>query len=116
MSAIACAASGILSFAHWIRTTACTVMSVVLPSVALEDDGQTLSARDAERRQAERRAASAHLVREGQDHAGAAHADRVADGDAAAIHVQPVPVELQLTLARDHLGGEGLVDLDQVDV
>ena len=40
----------------------------------------------------------------------------MAERDASAEEVQPVPVELQLAFAGDHLRGERLVDLDQVDV
>ena len=48
--------------------------------------------------------------------AGAGHAEGVADRDRAAVDVQLVDVDAELAVARDDLGGEGLVDLDQVDV
>ena len=59
---------------------------------------------------------SPHLVGQRQHDAGAAHPDRMAQRDPAAVDVQPVSVELQLALAGDHLRGERLVDLDQVDI
>ena len=48
--------------------------------------------------------------------AGAGHAERVADGDGAAVDVELVEVDAQVAVARDDLRGERLVDLDQVDV
>ena len=48
--------------------------------------------------------------------AGAGHAERVADGDRAAVDVEPVEVDAEVLVGRHDLGGEGLVDLDQVDV
>ena len=62
------------------------------------------------------RLALAHLVREGEQDPRATHPDRMAERDPSAEEVQPVPIELQLAFAGDHLRGEGLVDLDQVDV
>src|SRR6185503_7857269 len=112
MSAIAWAASEISSMSHWIRTTAWTVIS----SGPFEDDGEPLPAGDAERREAERGAAFPHLVCQRQQDPRAAHPDRMAEGDPASEEVQPVPVELQLAFARDHLCRERLVDLDQIDV
>ena len=49
--------------------------------------------------------------------ARAGHAERVADRDRAAVHVEPVQRRCRArAVRRDHLGGERLVDLDQVDV
>ena len=48
--------------------------------------------------------------------AGAGHAERVADRDRAAVHVELVDVDAQVAVAGDDLRGERLVDLDQVDV
>ena len=48
--------------------------------------------------------------------AGAGHAERVADGDRAAVDVEPVEVDAEVLVGRHDLGGERLVDLDQVDV
>ena len=48
--------------------------------------------------------------------AGAGHAERVAEGDAAATGVELVPADAEVLGRRDDLGGERLVDLDEVDV
>ena len=48
--------------------------------------------------------------------AGAARAERVAQGDGAAVDVGALAVEAELPLDGQVLGGEGLVDLDQVHV
>src|SRR6266487_1911616 len=115
MSAITWAASGISSVSHCIKTTACTLM-LEISSCSFEDDGKTLPARDAERGEPESLTPFAQLIGEAEDDARTAHADRMPDRDASALHVELVAVELQLSLARDHLSREGLVDLDQVDV
>src|SRR5690606_29941514 len=47
---------------------------------------------------------------------GAGHAERVADGDRAAVDVQLVVVDAEVLGRRQDLRGERLVDLDQVDV
>src|SRR5690606_14030517 len=48
--------------------------------------------------------------------AGAGHAEGVAHGDGAAVDVELVPVDAEVLGRRHDLGGERLVDLDQVDV
>ena len=57
-----------------------------------------------------------HAVEQRGHDAGAGHAERVAERDRAAVHVQLVPRDSELLGRRDHLGGERLVDLDEVDV
>ena len=47
---------------------------------------------------------------------GAGHAERVPEGDRAAVDVELVDVDAELAVGRDHLRGERLVDLDEVDV
>ena len=47
---------------------------------------------------------------------GARGAERVAEGDGAAVDVDLVHVGVVLLLPGQHDRGEGLVDLDQVDV
>src|SRR5690606_8798179 len=44
------------------------------------------------------------------------HAEGVADGDGAAVDVQLLQRDAEVAVGGDHLGGERLVDLDQVDV
>src|SRR5688572_14771983 len=100
ISAMAWAASGISSISHWIRATAWTVIR----SGPFEHDREALPAGDAQGGEAERRTSFAHLVGERQQDASPAHPDRMAQRDAAAQEVEPVPVELELALTRDHLG------------
>ena len=40
----------------------------------------------------------------------------MAEGDCAAVDVSPVGIEAKLAHDRDRLAGEGLVELDQVEV
>ena len=57
------------------------------------------------------------LVRGVADDPSAGRAERVADRDRAAVDVDPLGVELGPQLqAREALRGEGLVELDEVDV
>src|SRR5256885_14528822 len=111
MSAIAWAASGMLSISHPISTTALTIRSG-----PLQDNGHAHAARDTERGESQRRVALAQLVGARQDDARPRHADGVTESDRAAVHVQLLVVELQLTVAGEHLGREGLVHLDDVEV
>src|SRR5262249_19032071 len=80
----------------------------------LERDAEP--AADAQRREAARRAPLLHFMEERDQDARAGRADRVAERDRAAVHVQPVTRELELAVAREDLGREGLVQLDQVVV
>ena len=47
---------------------------------------------------------------------GAGAAERMAEGDGAAVHVDLAHVGLELLLPGQHDRGERLVDLEQVDV
>ena len=49
-------------------------------------------------------------------HARARHAIGMADGDRAAIHIELVVRNAELVGAIEHLAGEGLVQLPQIDV
>src|SRR5439155_16826268 len=85
---------------------------------ALQDRGHALAAADAHRLEAEGLVVELEPVDEGGGDAGAGHAERVPDGDGAAVHVELVAerVEPDLPRARDDPRGERLVDLHQVDV
>ena len=50
------------------------------------------------------------------DDARSAAPDRVAEGDRPAVDVQPLGIQAELAIDGEHLGGEGLVQLDEVDV
>ena len=53
---------------------------------------------------------------DGQGQAGARHADRVAEGDGPAVDVDDVTADAEVVGRGQADGGEGLVDLEQVDV
>ena len=100
------------------RLTAATLpaAAVLESSVPLDAEGDAHAAADAERGEALLGVALLHLVEQGGQDAGAAGADRVADGDGAAVDVDLVGVPAELLADRERLGGEGLVGLDQVEV
>src|SRR4051794_35592402 len=83
---------------------------------SFEDGGEALADADAEGGDPVLAAAAAQLAAEGAGEAGAGAAERVAEGDRAAVDVEPLFVDPELTGAGEDLGGERLVDLDQVDV
>src|SRR5262245_32802833 len=83
---------------------------------AFEDRRQALADADAHRRDPVAAAAAAELVKEGGGEAGAGAAERVAEGDRAAVDVEPLLVDPELADAGEDLRGEGLVELDQVDL
>src|SRR3981081_2407728 len=82
----------------------------------LDDHGDALAAADAHAGEAELDVALLHLVEEGDQDAGAAGADGVADGDGAAVDVEAVLGDGELAADGDGLGGEGLVELEEADV
>src|SRR6476661_7701226 len=82
----------------------------------LEQGGLPLADADAHRRHAVAAAAPAQLVQEGDDEARAAHPQRVPERDRAAVHVHPGRIEAELADHGEALGGEGLVQLDEIDV
>ena len=67
---------------------------------------------------AQRRAALAQFQRRGAGDARAGHAERMAERDGAAIgvHVRGVVGDAEFAQHGDALGGEGLVELDDVEV
>ena len=71
---------------------------------------------DAEGRDPVFPAAAAQLADEGAGEAGAGAAERVAEGDRAAVDVQPLLLDAELAGAGQDLRGESLVQLDQVDL
>src|SRR6202011_3718537 len=83
-----------------------------------EHCGDALADADAHRHERISPAGAVQLAGGGQRDAGARGAERMADRDRPAIHVDPAVLERQVEFAqaRQHLGGESLVDLDHVDV
>src|SRR5437899_6254142 len=84
----------------------------------LEHRGDALADADAHRDERVAAADTLQLTGGGQCDARARGAERVADRDRTAVHVDPAVVERQLEPAQasQHLRGEGLVDLDHVNV
>src|SRR5262245_12526778 len=94
-------------------TVLISVANVCLP---FHRERDRVSAAETERRDPALRAAPSHLVEQGDEHARAARADRVAERDRAAVDVDARRVELQLACDGHRLNREGLVELDEVDV
>src|SRR6185312_9492393 len=82
-----------------------------LPAVDLDDHRVALAAAGADCRHAEPAAAAAQLVHERHQDARAAGADRVAERDGAAVHVDLGLVDAEHANRVDRHGRERLVDL-----
>jgi hypothetical protein len=61
-------------------------------------------------------AAATELVEDLRGELGAGAAERVAERDRAAVHVQPIGRDAELARAVEGLRGERLVDLEEIDV
>src|SRR3954454_10782735 len=88
----------------------------VLGPVDLDHDRVALAAAGADRGDAEAAAAAAQLVDEGADDASAGGADRVPEGDRAAVDVDLLLVDAEHPHRVQRDRGEGLVDLPEVDL
>ena len=84
-------------------------------SLDAQDRRRAHAAADAHRDEAKAGLAAGHLVEERGRELRAAAAERMAKRDRAAVDVQPIGIDVQLAEAREHLRGEGLVDLDEVE-
>src|SRR3954454_9886103 len=82
----------------------------------LDDHVVALAAARADRGAAEPAAAALELERERPEDPGAGGADRMAERDGAAVHVDLVLVDAEHPDRVEHHGGERLVDLPEVDV
>ena len=83
---------------------------------ALHDHGHALAAADAHRLEAEGVVRVLQAVEQRGHDAGAGHPERVAEGDRPAVDVELLLGDAEVPGRGDHLGGERLVDLDEVDV
>src|SRR3546814_17519345 len=95
--------------------------SDVCSSDLFEDCGEALPAADAHGLQAVAGSTTAQFAEHRGGDAGAGDADRMAEGDTRAIDVELVEAAVLLAPAprleqRQHLAGDGLVELDQVEV
>src|SRR4029077_3284960 len=86
------------------------------PAQALDDHRHALASADAHRLEADRLVRRLEAIEERRHDAGAGHPERVPEGDRTAVHIQLVPIDAEVPGARDHLGGERLVQLDEVNV
>src|SRR3712207_1985479 len=85
-------------------------------SDALDAHRDGVAAAEAERGESRARVAVLHGVQQRREHARAARADRVAERDRAAVHVDAVPVPAEPLPVGERLRGEGLVRLDELEV
>ena len=87
-----------------------------LADEALDDDRDPLADADAHGGESVPCLAASELVHQGRDDAHAARAQRMAQGDRAAVLVDALRIELEVADAGDHLRREGLVHLDAIHV
>src|SRR4030067_1134446 len=83
---------------------------------SLDDGSDALADANAHGCQAVTAAAFFHLVDQRCHDARAAAAERMAERDGAAVDVQFLQVDAELPGASQHLRGERLVDLDEIDL
>src|SRR3954447_4853672 len=84
--------------------------------VDLDDDRVALTAAGADRGDAEAATAAAQLVDEGADDAGAGGANRVPQGDRAAVDVDLLLLDAEHPHRVQRDRGERLVDLPEIDL
>src|SRR4051794_14635062 len=82
----------------------------------LDDGGDTHAAADAQRGEAPAQVAALELVDQGPEDHRAGRAERVAHRDRAAVDVGDLVTDVQVAHEPHRYGGEGLVDLEEVDV
>src|SRR5690348_5491774 len=85
-------------------------------SIALEAHRNPHAAADAQRRQPLLCVAPLHLVEEGDEDPRPGGADRVAEGDGAAVDVDLPDIPAKVVVDRAGLGGKGLVGLDEIEI
>src|SRR6202000_2302096 len=89
------------------------------PSIQLLDRHRDALA-DADAHDGERAFSAAlfHAVDRGHDQPGATHAERMAERDRATMRIDEIGVVLDAELAQagDTLRGEGLIELDQIEI
>src|SRR5262245_8725815 len=83
---------------------------------ALDAHGDAHAAADAQRRQALLGIAPLHLVQKCHQHARTRGADRMAEGNGAAVHVDLGGIPAEVLVDGAGLGGERLVGFHQVEI
>src|SRR5262245_12761173 len=84
--------------------------------LSLEKHGHPHTSRNAERRDTPLRPPPAQLMEQGRGDARAGGADGMSERDRAAVDVDAAEIEREVPGTGDDLGGERLVQLDQIDV
>src|SRR5947199_3689851 len=103
----------------WVPKTRVPSGISIIRATGLEplDDGDVgLAAALAHRLQAVAAAGALELVQQRGHEPGAGRAERVAETDRTAVHVDLVEIGLRLSLPREQHGCERLVELDEVDL
>ena len=83
---------------------------------SLDRERHAHAAADAQRRQAAARAAALQLVQKRDHDPRAGRADRMPEGNRTAVDVQPIGRDGRVAQHGQHLRGERLVQLDQIEV
>src|ERR1700688_659824 len=96
--------------------TSISAMRWFCRGLALHAHGDAHAAADAERGEALFGVALLHFVQERDQHARARGADRVANGDGAAIDVHLAGVPAEILVDRASLCGECLIGFDEIEI
>src|SRR5579862_9808215 len=102
--------------AQLMRRSPLPAVFVVCHSYLLDNGRDSLANTDAHRGDAERDSAPTHLMRQRHYQPCARTSQWMPQCDRAAVYVEPLFVDLQIGVAREHLRAESFVDLEQVDV
>ena len=92
------------------------VKSCLISAHTFHEQGQSHTAADAESCEPALCASFFHLVEESGGNTHASAADRMAQCNSAAVHIEPFRVEMKIAIAGDHLSSESLIQLDQIDI
>src|SRR5260370_37966475 len=85
-------------------------------SYLLDHCRDSLSDPDTHRRHPERDAAPTHLMRQRHDQPRPRASERMSQRDRAAVHVEDLLIDFQISVASKDLRAERLVDFEQVDI
>src|ERR1051325_11520307 len=99
------------------RERASECVSVVMCSVDPGNaEGHRIAAAETERREAARGIAVDHGMQQCRENTRAASADRMAERNRAAVHVDAIPVPREALSVRQRLRGERFVRFDEIEV
>ena len=83
---------------------------------SFENHGHALTAADAESSQTVLALATLHFVHQGNHDSGAGSADRMTEGDTAAVDVADLGVNAHFSDAADSLSGESFIQFKEIDI